>query len=267
MGQPEDFFGSFDPMWRAVFSGDQPVLRRGRRLFKLISPGATERCRICFAPFEGMAAPLARWLGRGQWHRNPHYCQLCETTFREHRGGSELDLAVVFADVRGSTQLAAGMRPAEFGALMQRFYLAATRVFRETDAVVDKMVGDEVIGLYFPGLVSADYCRAAALAALDLLRATGHGSPEGPWLSIGVGVHAGKAFVGSLGVPGGSYEFAVLGDTMNLGARLAAAARGGEIIISDAVWPRLGGEIAAQPRMLELKGIAQRVQAYVADLL
>ena len=266
MSKAEDFFGNSEPMWRAILSGDETVLRRGRRFFKMISPGANERCRICFAPFEGMTAPLARWMGRGQWHRNPHYCDRCEQSFREHRGGAELDLAVVFADVRGSTQLAAGMRPAQFGALMQRFYLAATKVFRETDALVDKMVGDEVIGLYFPGLVNADCRRSAALAGIELLRATGHGSAEEPWLSIGVGVHAGTAFVGSLGVLGGSYEFAVLGDTMNLGARLATAAKGGEIIISQAVWPRLGGEIAAQPRTLELKGIAEPVQAYVANL-
>jgi adenylate cyclase len=265
MSKAEDFFGTVEPMWSAILSGDKPVLQRGRRFFKLISPGVDDRCRICFAPFEGMAAPLARWMGRAQWHRNPHYCNLCEVSLREHRGGSELDVAVVFADVRGSTQLSAGMRPAEYGALMQRFYLAATKVFRETDAMVDKMVGDEVIGLYFPGLMKTDHRRSAALAGIELLRATGHGSAEGPWLPIGVGVHAGTAFVGSLGEKGGSYEFAVLGDTMNLGARLTAAAKGGEIIISDTVWPRLGGEVAGQPRTLELKGFAQPVQAYVAD--
>jgi adenylate cyclase len=127
--------------------------------------------------------------------RNPHFCDLCETMIREHRGGAEMDIAVLFADVRGSTPMAARMRPAAFGALMQRFYLAATKVFRETDAVVDKMVGDEVLGLYFPGLTGIDYRRAAAQRrASQLLRATGHGSAEPPWLSIGIGVHTGKAF-------------------------------------------------------------------------
>jgi adenylate cyclase len=266
MSKPEEHLGNIDPLWRAIFSGEAQELRRGRNFFKLISPGANARCRICFAPFEGIAAPFVRWMGRGPWHRNPHYCDLCESTFREHRGGAELDIAVLFADVRGSTPMAAGMRPAEFGALMQRFYLAATKVFRDTDAVIDKMVGDEVIGLFFPGLVAADYRRAAARAAVELLRATGHGPGETPWLSIGIGVHTGKAFVGSLGVAGDSYEFAVLGDTMNLGARMASAASGGEIVISGDLWPHVAGELSAEPRTLELKGVEGPVQAYVSRL-
>ena len=55
-----------------------------------------------------------------------------------------MEIAVIYADVRGSTQLAAQMRPIEFGALMERFFIAAT---------IDKMVGDEVIALYLPGLI------------------------------------------------------------------------------------------------------------------
>ena len=89
------------------------------------------------------------------------------------------------------------------------------------------MAGDEVIGIYVPGLTGPDYRQRAVEAGLDLLRATGHGEPAGPWLSIGVGVHSGIAFVGSIGVEGGNYQFAALGDTMNFGARLVAAAKGG----------------------------------------
>jgi adenylate cyclase len=178
-----------------------------------------------------------------------------------------MDIAVLFADVRGSTPMAASMRPIDFGVLMQRFYLAATKVFRETEAVVDKMVGDEVIGLYFPGLVNLDYRVAAARAGMELLRVTGHGAVQGPWLSIGVGVHAGKAFVGSLGIAGGAYEFAVLGDTMNVGARIASAALGGEIIISDSVWPHVAEEMKAEKRTLDLKGVAEPMNAHAAHVM
>ncbi len=58
-------------------------------------------------------------------------------------------------------------------------------------------MGDEVIGIYLPGLTGADYRQRAVSAGLELLRATGHDDPAGPWLPIGVGVHAGEAFVGS----------------------------------------------------------------------
>lgn len=264
MTQPEEHFERINPLWRSVFTGEVKKLQRGRAFFKFIAPLADVRCRICLAPFEGVAAPLARLMGRGPWHRNPHYCELCETMFRQQRGGAELDIATLFADVRGSTQLASSMRPTEFGALMQRFYLAATKVFRATDAVVDKMVGDEVIGLYFPGLTGDDYRRVAAQAALELLRVTGHGEGKTPWLSIGIGVHCGEAFVGSLGRAGDSYEFAVLGDTMNVGARLAAAAGPGEILFSESM--ATYADMSSEARTVELKGIAGPAQVRVARL-
>ena len=62
----------------------------------------------------------------------------------------------LFADVRGSTQLATRLGPTEFAALMQRFFQTAIKVFTWTDAIVDKMVGDEVIGIYVPCLTGAD---------------------------------------------------------------------------------------------------------------
>jgi hypothetical protein len=63
MNEAEDHFDNIDPLWFAVLSGEAPVLRRGRNFFKLISPAANARCRVCFAPFEGIAAPFARWMG------------------------------------------------------------------------------------------------------------------------------------------------------------------------------------------------------------
>jgi adenylate cyclase len=235
-------------------------------MLKLISPYMADRCRLCYAPFTGISAPIARWMGRGPWQRNPHYCEQCEQFFREHRGGTEIDIAVVYADVRGSTQMASRMAPSEFGALMQRFYLTATKVFVAGDAAIDKMMGDGVIGLCWPELGETDHRRRAALCGIELLRATGHGTHDGPWLSIGVGVHAGPAFVGSLGVEGGAYEFAALGETMNVGARLVAAAGAGQIVVSDAVWPHVPDEFSADSRSLTLKGVEQPVAVHIGTV-
>jgi adenylate cyclase len=263
--RPRQFEG-VDPTWHALLTGKLPELRKGRNFFKLISPYMADRCRLCYAPFTGVSAPIARWMGRGPWSRNPHYCDLCEDYFRKHRGGTEMEIAVVYADVRGSTSLAASMSPADFGTLMQRFYLTATKVFVANDAAIDKMMGDGAMGICFPELGSVDYRRRAALCGLELLRATGHGTGETPWLSIGVGVHAGTAFVGSLGAEGSGYEFAALGETMNIGARLVSAAGAGELVISDAVWPQVATEIDAEPRSLTLKGVDRPVAVHVAQL-
>jgi adenylate cyclase len=248
--------------WQQMLSGEHPALRRGRKMMRLLSPTAGDRCRLCCVGFDGFTAPALRLVGFRPWRRNPHFCEQCEAVLAKERGGAEIEIAMLYADVRGSTQLAARMPPTEFAALMQRFFQVAMKVFTRTDAVVDKMVGDEVIGIYLPGFTGADYRQRVVTAGLELLRATGHNSPAGPWLSIGVGVHAGKTFVGSIGVEDGNYQFAALGDPMNFCARLVAAAKGGEMIISEAVWADVSGNISAEPRSLELKGYTDPVRAY-----
>ncbi len=266
MTEPIDQPREINPFWHPVLSGEFRSMRRGRQLFRMLSPTAHDRCRICLAGFDGFTAPLMHALRRGPWHRNPHFCEKCEEVLREQRGGTEIDIAVLYADVRGSTRMAAGMRPSEFAALMQRFFQTSTKIFLRSEAVVDKMVGDEVIGIYLPGLAGSGFRRRAFEAGLDLLRATGHENPAGPWLPIGVGVHTGVAFVGSIGDESGAYQFAALGETMNFGARLVAAAKAGELVISEAVWKEVSGEVAAEPRNLKLKGYAQPVRAYTVRM-
>ena len=249
--------------WQQMLTGEHPALRRGRKMMRMISPTAGDRCRLCCVGFDGFTAPALRMMGRGPWRRNPHFCEQCEAVLAKERGGAEIEIAMLYADVRGSTGLAARVGPTEFAALMQRFFQLAMKVFTKTDAVVDKMVGDEVIGLYLPGFTGSDYRQRVVAAGLELLRATGHADPAGPWLSIGVGVHSGKTFVGSIGVEDGNYQFAALGDPMNFCARLVASAKAGEMIVSEAVWQDVSGSISAEPCSLQLKGYAEPVKAYV----
>ena len=263
--KPKDS-NEIESVWHALFTGQHPKVVRHRRFFRTIAPFAVDRCRMCLVPFEGIIAPFARVMGRGRWHRDAHVCEQCETFLRENRGGTELELAVLFADVRGSTPMANKMRPMEFGQLMQRFFTAATKEFYKTDAMIDKMVGDEVIGIFLPAFTHVDYRANAVRAGLDLLYATGHGDRDGPWLSIGVAVHAGTTFIGSLGVEGGAYEFAALGDTMNLCARLVGAANPGELVISDTIWPVVAADFSGERRSFSLKGYDQPVSAHVVRL-
>lgn len=251
------------PFWQAVFSGEHPELRRGRKLLRLASPTATHRCRLCYAGFDGFSAPLMRALGRAQWRRNPNLCEKCETVLSEQRGGAELEIAVLYADVRGSTQMAARMSPADFAARMALFFRTAVKVFTWTDGIVDKMVGDEVIALYVPTLTGSDYQRRAVTAGLKLLSMTGNAESDGQRLPIGVGVHSGKAFLGSIGTESGNYQLAALGDAMNYGARLVAAAKEGELVMSEAVWKAVSNQFSAEARTYDLKGYPAPQTAYV----
>lgn len=138
-------------------------------------------------------------LGHRRWPKNPKYCTGCFRVLRENHGGAEIECSLLFADVRGSTSLAEQMRPKEFTGLMGRFYDAAAAVLVNHEAIVDKFVGDEIIGIFVPAMAGESHARRAVDAAQALLRETGHGGTGEPWIRIGVGVNSGTAYVGSIG--------------------------------------------------------------------
>lgn len=170
---------------------------------------------------------------------------------------------MLFADVRGSTPLAASMSPMAYSQLISRFFRVANEVFIRSDALLNRLVGDQVIGLYVPDFAGANHRGKAIHAALKLLHETGHGSSEGPWLPIGVGVHTGVAFLGSVGSYEHAVDIAVLGDPPNVTARLSSSAAIGEILISDDAYVRDMKLEKLEKRQLALKGKSQPVSVYV----
>jgi adenylate cyclase len=223
------------------------------------------RCRICYTPFSGVGGKLIKMaLGRERSVLNPNMCNICDKFAREYQGGAEVEISMLFADVRGSTTLAEGMAPIEFSRLINRFYRAVTDILVESDAWIEKLFGDEVTGLFIPGFTGPQHARLAVEAAQAILRATGHGSPEGAWIPVGVGVHTGTAFVGAVGKEGGMIDIIALGDAVNTAARLAANAGPGEILVSEQAWnvSGLGTELGAEGaevRQLQIKGRSEPV--------
>jgi adenylate cyclase len=171
---------------------------------------------------------------------------------------------MLFADVRGSTSLAEGMTPTEFTQLISRFYSVASAVLIDHEAIIDKLVGDQVTGLFTPGLAGPEHSRRAVDAARDILRLTGHADADGPWISVGAGVHTGTAYVGAVGETHGTTDITVLGDAANTAARLSSSARQGEILISDDSFAaaQLPSE-NVERRHLELKGKTEPVSVRV----
>ncbi len=239
-----------DPQWRAILDGTDKGFVAGRGFFRRLP--SSPRCKLCAAPFAGPSAPFMRMIDRGPWAKNPNICGLCFKELEKGRGGAEIELSLLFADVRGSTGLAERMGPAAFRRLLDRFYHEATEILVAHDAVVDKFVGDEVVGLFIPALNGANHARDAVVTGRALLKATGHGRPEGPWIPIGVGIHTGVAYVGTVGDT--VTDFTALGDSVNVAARLASAAASGEILVSAASADAADLQDAAETRTLTLRG-------------
>ena len=223
----------------------------GRRVLKRIP--ADPRCWMCAAPFAGPGGPLMRLIGKRPSGANPNWCSSCFDFLGKHRGGAEINGAMLFADIRGSTALAERMSPADYHALLNRYFATATDVVVKHDGAVDKFVGDELVALFFPLLTGERYAARAVAAAQDLLRATGHDQPGGPWVPVGAGVHAGRAWFGVIG-EGSHVELTAVGDNVNVAARLASAAEAGEVLVSLAAATASDLDKGLARRTLDLKG-------------
>ena len=249
--------------WHALLSGTHEHLQDKSPLRFLPS---NPRCKLCQAPFGRPGAFLLRRYGFAPWAKNPNICGRCFKGMRAHAAqcpsdpddaqvrGAVVELSMLFADVRGSSKLAREMSTLEFTRLMDRFYRVSSEVLVDHDAIIEKFVGDEVVGLFVPFLAGPDHATRAVETARALFEAAGYGSTEGPWVPLGAGVHTGPAFVGIVGTPDGR-DFTALGDPMNIAAHLAAQAAAGEILITQAVvdrTPLAGTDL--EGRHVSLKG-------------
>jgi adenylate cyclase len=250
--------------WRRLLTGDDPDLpiRHFRHFLKFIP--ASPRCQFCNAPYHGPGAALMRLLGKGPSRLTPHLCQQCQGYASRYLGGAEIELSMLFADVRGSTALAEGMSPAEFSRLISRFFAVASKTLAAHGAWVDRFVGDQAVGYFVPGFAGPDHTGMAFQAAIELLAGTGHNDPAGPWVPVGVGIHTGCAFVGAVGSAGQATDITALGDAPNTAARLASAAGPGEILISAHAYTQLSPAPAVlERRSLALKGKSEPFEVFV----
>jgi adenylate cyclase len=260
-GSTEGTSGASEAYWRKVLLEGHRPIRFGRRAFRLIP--AAPRCKFCASPFAGVGGRLFRLVGHGRSRKNPNMCAACCEGLP--RGGAEVDIAVLFADVRGSTTLGERSSTSTFAELLNRFYAAATEVLLRHDAVIDKLIGDELMAFFAPGMCGRNYRRHAVQAALEILHAVGYGTPEGPWLEVGVGVNAGQAYVGNVGA-GGVTDFTALGDPVNVASRLQAQAAAGEVVVAEDLCEGLA-DLLPRPRRetIELRGRDQALRALVSS--
>ena len=222
------------------------------------------RCKLCDNPF-GPPGNLMRFIGFGRSRLNRRICSGCIRALEKRPGGAEIELSLLFADVRGSTALAEQMGAEEFSQLMARFYVAAAAAVDRRNGIVDKFVGDQAMALFIPGFAGADHAADAIAAARELLTETGNDNGE-PWIPVGAGVHTGVAYVGTVG-EGDAFDFTALGDSVNTAARLASSAGPGEIIVSSAAAAASQLDTAGlEARTLNLRGRTESVEAWVTTL-
>ncbi|HLI79493.1 MAG TPA: adenylate/guanylate cyclase domain-containing protein [Candidatus Binataceae bacterium] len=249
--------------WRKLLLDGHQQLIMAHRIFRhLPSP---PRCKLCHNPFGGIGGKLVGLMGFTPSRKNPNLCAKCCDTLPP--GGLEVDVAVLFADVRASTARGEQLTPSAFAALLNRFYQVSTEVLIRHDAIIDKLIGDEVMALFIPGFCGPEYRRRAAEASMALLKAMGYGESAEPWLPLGVGVNSGVAFVGNVGGEG-TVDFTALGDMVNTASRMQSNAGTGEVVLSETVYSAVADEFPdAESRTLNLRGREAPVEVRVLRCL
>jgi adenylate cyclase len=184
---------------------------------------------------------------------NPLLCKACFGQLSKFPGGAELEISVVFADVRGSTGLAERISAHAYRALIQDYYKAAASAIDDNGGFVDKFLGDGVMALFVPVIAGENHAARAIAAGRAILAAVDGSALGRKGLLVGAGVHAGEAFVGVVGSDE-KLDFTALGDTVNIAARLGSLAAPGELLVSRAAWDRAGMEAPGTEREVEIAG-------------
>jgi len=258
-------YGTPEEEWRALLTGEHREMLALRRAFRHVP--AAPRCKLCHAPFRGIGGVVfGPWFG--PWERNAQLCKSCMRHLtRQGVGGAEVELSLLFADIRGSTGLGERLRPAAFSALLGDFYRLAATAITGNEGVVDKFVGDEAIGLFIPGFSGAEHAARAIAAGRDLLAAVGRpdASSAGA-IPVGAAIHTGVAYVGSLGSSEVISDFTALGDPVNATARLASLAGPGELLISADAAQHAGLDTSTlERRTVEVRGRGAGLDLFSED--
>jgi adenylate cyclase len=250
---------NINQMWHDWFMTDAFAVEKRMYHFFRILPH-DPRCKICHTPFHGIGGMVVGALfGRKQSNLNPRFCNVCEDFAKKLPGGAEVEMSMLFVDVRGSTALSEQMTSMEFQKLINRFYVESTKIITLEDGLVEKLAGDAVAAFWGAGFAGAGYTAKTVRAARNILKAM-----NGQKIPVGIGVHSGVAFFGAMGSEDGLVNISAIGDEVNTAARLASKAAAGEIIISEKALDKAGikGD-GLESRSLELKGISESVAVRV----
>jgi adenylate cyclase len=181
--------------------------------------------------------------------------------------GERREVTVLFCDVRGFTPLSERLSPEDVVLLLNDFYNLMIETTFKHDGTLDKFLGDAVMAVFGAPLAHPDHSARAIRTALAMQegivglnerRARDGKEP----IAVGIGVSAGEAVAGTVGTED-RMEYTVIGDSVNLAARLESNAKPGQILISHRTYERVRDLVDARPLgRIRVKGKEEEVEVY-----
>jgi adenylate cyclase len=179
--------------------------------------------------------------------------------------GQLANVAVLFADVRGFTELSQHLEPQEVVRFLNVFFERAVDTVERNHGLVDKFIGDCVMALWGAEVPHVDDAKRAMAAALEMVARAKKIVVNGKPLSVGVGIHFGPAVVGAIGT-GHRSDYTAIGNTVNVAARLCSIARPDEVLISGETLHHGGTGVVGRPNpSVRLKGVSEPVIPYTLE--
>ncbi len=177
--------------------------------------------------------------------------------------GVEVEVSVLFCDVRDFTEFASGATPQEVVAALNRLFEVIVPIIAAHGGHVDKFEGDGLLAVFGAPEPFTDHADRAVRTACEIGGAVNERGEAGD-LRVGVGVNSGTVIAGAVG-GAGRLNFSVIGGAVNVAARVEARTRETDdpILITGETWKRLSHQFEAESRgKAELKGVAEPVALY-----
>jgi adenylate cyclase len=183
-------------------------------------------------------------------------------------GGELRDGTVLFGDIRGFTRMSEGMDAADLLATLNRYFDGMVTIVQRYEGIVNKYNGDSIMVIWNAPLAVPDHARKAVRCALELQHyVTNERQEGGPTVAFGFGINTGEFVAGFLGAQG-RLEYTVIGDTVNVAARLTAIARRDNVVVSERTLRELGEDVEAfDLGFVQVKGRGEPVHCFQINRL
>ncbi|MDQ2676688.1 MAG: adenylate/guanylate cyclase domain-containing protein [Actinomycetota bacterium] len=177
--------------------------------------------------------------------------------------GRELEVSVLFTDVRDFTGFAAGAEAKEVVAALNRLFEVVVPVIARHGGHVDKFEGDGLLAVFGAPAPYRDHAKRATRAAMEICRRVNEHGQAGD-LRVGVGVNTGRVVAGAVG-GAGRLNFSVIGDAVNVAARVEEATRDLErdVLVAESTAEALGDAVELESvGSWDLRGVPDRVELF-----
>jgi adenylate cyclase len=185
------------------------------------------------------------------------------------KGGALSEVTLLFSDIRGFTSMSESRAPEEIVRMLNEYFELMVDVIFKYEGTLDKFVGDEVIALFGAPVPMVNAEVKAVQCALDMQRVLtefnrvriSEGQNE---IHIGIGINTGMVVTGAIG-SSRALQYTAIGDAVNTASRLCSVAQAGQVILSEATYRKVQGEVAAAPLPpVRVKGKTDALRVYNA---